>query len=85
DLASLLGVHRNTLRTYMKRKNVMKQYSDLSNEDLDILLCTFKEKKPDSGLRYVVRFLHKHGLCVKQRRVVSSLKQIDGLGRTLQD
>ncbi|KAF8901081.1 hypothetical protein CPB84DRAFT_1660535, partial [Gymnopilus junonius] len=67
DLASLLGVHRNTLRAYMKRKNVMKQYSDLSNEDLDILLHTFKEKKPDSGLQYVIGFLRKHGLCVKQR------------------
>lgn len=83
DLASILGVHRNTLRAYMKRKNVLKEYSNISNEDLDILLRVFKEKIPDAGLRYVVGFLRKHGLRVQQRRVVSSLKRIDSLGRKL--
>ncbi len=83
DLASAVGVHRNTLRAYMKRKNIMKLYSNLSNEDLDILLRTFKAKKPDAGLQYVVGFLRKHGLRIQRRRVVSSLRRIDGLGRAL--
>lgn len=83
DLASLLGVHRNTLRACMKRNNVLKQYSNLSNEDLDILLRTFKDKKPGAGLQYVVGYLRKNGLRVQRHRVLSSLRRIDGIGRAL--
>lgn len=83
DLAAILGVHRNTLRAYMKRNNVFKQYSNLSNEDLDVLLRTFKDKKPGAGLQYVVGYLRKIGLRVQRHRVLSSLKRIDGIGRAL--
>lgn len=85
ELAAILGVHRNTLRQYMRRHNVVREYSNLSNADLDILLRTFKEKKPDSGLRYVVGFLRKHGHRVQRQRVISSLKRVDSLGRVLRE
>lgn len=83
ELADLMGIHRNTLRLHMKRHNVVQQYSNLSNHDLDILIRTFKERKPESGLQYVTGFLRKHGLRIQKRRVISSLKCVDSLGRAL--
>ncbi|KAF8957600.1 hypothetical protein BDZ97DRAFT_1625017, partial [Flammula alnicola] len=67
ELADLMGIHRNTLRLHMKRHNLVRQYSNLSNHDLDILIRTFKEKKPESGLQYVTGFLRKHGLRIQKR------------------
>ena len=74
ELAKAIGVHRNTLSLYMKQHGVMRQYSNLSNKDLNILVKTFKSQKPESGLRYLIGFLWQHGLQVQRRRVVGSLK-----------
>ncbi|KAJ7743026.1 hypothetical protein DFH07DRAFT_925404, partial [Mycena maculata] len=41
-LADGLGIHRNTLRNYLKQYGVYKRYSDLSDQDLDILTKHFK-------------------------------------------
>ncbi|KAJ7937858.1 hypothetical protein B0H13DRAFT_1852155 [Mycena leptocephala] len=45
-LAKALGIHRNTLRNYLKQYGVYKRYSDLSDHDLDILTRQFKRVKP---------------------------------------
>ncbi|KAJ7580401.1 hypothetical protein C8J56DRAFT_720651, partial [Mycena floridula] len=66
EIADLLGVHRNTLSKYMKRHGV-SQYSGLSNADLDILTKTFKARKPESGMRYLIGFLRQHGHKVQRR------------------
>ncbi|KAG2342569.1 hypothetical protein BDR05DRAFT_886061, partial [Suillus weaverae] len=61
-LAAALGMHRHTLRCYLKRHNVYQQFSAISNADLDILVKTFKVHKPDSGLCYLVGVLSAHGV-----------------------
>ncbi|KAJ7243662.1 hypothetical protein C8J57DRAFT_1032475, partial [Mycena rebaudengoi] len=67
ELADLFGVHRSTLYRYMKKKGVSREYSTLSNHDLDILVKAFKRDKPESGLRYVVGFLRTRGIRVQKR------------------
>ncbi|KAG1887707.1 hypothetical protein F4604DRAFT_1534008, partial [Suillus subluteus] len=67
ELAKTLGVHRNTLRLYMKHHGVERKYSDLTNTDLDLLIKEFKKKRPDSGIRYIVGYLCRHGLRVQHR------------------
>ncbi|KIJ26382.1 hypothetical protein M422DRAFT_55560 [Sphaerobolus stellatus SS14] len=37
-LAKTLGIHRNTLRTHMKKCNVSKMFDEMSAHDLDILV-----------------------------------------------
>ncbi|KAJ7110418.1 hypothetical protein C8R44DRAFT_586549, partial [Mycena epipterygia] len=64
-LANGLGIHRNTLRNYLKYYGVYKRYSDLSDQDLDILTKHFKRAKPSSGLRYLIGFLRTHGVKVQ--------------------
>jgi hypothetical protein len=85
QLAQTLGVHRNTLYHHMKQHGVVRQYSALSNQDLDNLVKIFKRRKPDSGLCYVIGFLRAHGFRVQRRRVVSSVKRVDGLGSRLRE
>ncbi|KAJ7652486.1 hypothetical protein DFH06DRAFT_918059, partial [Mycena polygramma] len=64
-LADALGMHRNTLRNYLKYYGVYKRYSDLSDHDLDILTKRFKDCKPNSGLRYLIGFSRTHGVKVQ--------------------
>ena len=84
-LAELAGVHHNTLRFYLKKHGVYEQFSSLSDADLDILVKTFKTKKPSSGLTYVIGFLRSHGLQIQKRRVRLALQHVDGLGQTLRN
>jgi hypothetical protein len=65
ELAKIIGVHRNTLALYMKRHGVQRQFSTISNQDLDRLVKTFKSRCPESGLQYLVAFLRNHGLRVQ--------------------
>jgi hypothetical protein len=83
ELADALKVHRATLLLYMRRNNVLRAYSNLSNADLDVLVKTFKIRKPESGMRYLIGFLRHHGLRVQRRRVMWSLRRVDKLGQTL--
>lgn len=82
-LARTLKMDRHTLSYYMKLYGVQRKFADLSNMDLDRLVRTFKTDKPESGIRYLVGFLRKHGLRVQKRRVHQSIRRVDGLGSTL--
>lgn len=62
---------------------IQRKFANLSNMDLDRLVRTFKTDKPESGIRYLVGFLRKHGLRVQKRRVHQSIRRVDGLGSTL--
>ncbi|KAJ7476046.1 hypothetical protein FB451DRAFT_962268, partial [Mycena latifolia] len=64
-LADALGMHRNTLRNYLKMYGVYHRYSDISDKDLDILTRQFKRIKPSSGLQYLIGFLRTHGVKVQ--------------------
>jgi hypothetical protein len=82
-LARLLHMDRHTLSYYLRLYNVQRKFSDLSNADLDILVCTYKMDKPESGIRYLVGFLRTHGVRVQKRDVLQSIRRVDGLGRTI--
>jgi hypothetical protein len=82
-LAELVGVHRHTLRFYLKKYGVYERFCTISDVDLDLLIKTFKTNKPTSGLTYVIGFLRSHGLRVQRARVRRSLRRVDGLGQAL--
>jgi hypothetical protein len=83
QLAKQLNIHCHTLRYYLKAHDVDPKFSTISDEDLDILVKTFHETKPDSGLRYLIGFLRQHGLRVQGEHVRASVGQVDKLGRAL--
>ena len=50
ELARVLGVHRNTLRLYMRQYNIKRTYTDISDADLNHLVIEFKKRRPESGI-----------------------------------
>jgi hypothetical protein len=82
-LAKVLGIHHNTLRMYLKKYKVDYKFSDMSNEDLDLLVKTFRVENPDSGIQYLIGFLRRHGVRVQKRRVTASISHVDRLGHRL--
>ncbi|KAG1725812.1 uncharacterized protein EDB91DRAFT_1039512, partial [Suillus paluster] len=45
----------------------------------------YKERKPESGFRYLVGFLRYQSIRVQQRRVWRSLHKVDRLGQRLRE
>ena len=69
----------------MKHHSIERKYSQLSNADLDDLITEFKKRRPDSGIRYIVGFLRRHGIRIQYRRVMQSLHWVDCLGQVLRN
>jgi len=82
-LAGLLGISRHTLRARLRENNVDNKFTALSDNDLDLLVRTYRATKPDAGIRYLVGFLRRHGLKIQKRRVTGSILRVDGIGRIL--
>lgn len=82
-LSSVLGVHRHTVRNYMKLYGIKRQWDDISDPELDTVIRKFKEQKPKVGFRYIVGFFRSHGVRIQKHRVLASIRRVDGLGRTL--
>lgn len=81
--AKKLGVHRNTLCTKLKENKLNLNFSDISNADLDNLIRSYRESRPECGQRYIIGSLRQQGLRVQKERVRESLARIDRLGQTL--
>jgi hypothetical protein len=84
-LARVLGIHRHTLRYYLKLNHVDYAFSTLSNADLDTLVRSFCSARPDLGLRTLIGFLRSHCLRVQKRRVIGSVRRVDGIGSVLRN
>jgi len=83
ELASSIGVHRNTLAKYLKEEGLLPSYSTITNERLEDVVRAFKIQRPESGYRYLVGHLRNQGLRIQQRRVIKALRHVDSLGRRL--
>jgi hypothetical protein len=85
DLVRLLQVSRMTLWKFMRQNGLEKRFAIISDADLDQLVRTFKERKPESGFWYLVGFLRHQGIQVQQRHVWQSLCRVDRLGQRLRE
>ncbi|KAJ7016856.1 hypothetical protein C8F04DRAFT_901190, partial [Mycena alexandri] len=66
-LAKILDVSRPTLIKHLKAHGVLYKFTDLSRSELDALVKSFRDSKPDSGIRYLIGHLRRHGLRVQKR------------------
>jgi hypothetical protein len=85
DLARILQVSRTTLWKFIRQHGLEKHFTVISDADLDQLVRTFKESKPESGFRYLVGFLRRQGFRVQQHRIWQSLRRVDRLGQRLRE
>lgn len=82
-LAREIGIHRHTLKTYMVANGVSCQFHTMDDNQLDQVVQTIKETRPQVGLRYLIGHLRTRGLRVQIRRVVRSLHRVDPVGSLL--
>ena len=83
-LATLLGIHWNTLHYKLHALGLNKQFSSLTDDELDHIIKIYKKLHPNSGLWYTAGFLNCHSLQLQRERIRMSLQHVDGLGHALQ-
>ena len=59
-VADLLGIHRNTLHYKLKQLNLFQRFTEISDQELDIIISYYKTLRPESGIRYTQGFLLQH-------------------------
>jgi len=83
-LASSLKVHRNTLKNYMCQYKIRRQpFSKISNSSLDTMVKQYKDKHPNTGIRYLRGYLFQRGMRVQRERITASLSRVDDVARVL--
>ncbi|KAJ8519785.1 hypothetical protein ONZ45_g3290 [Pleurotus djamor] len=82
-LAAMLGISRPTLNKQLRARGLHRQFNDITNDDLDLLVKTYRQTKPQNGIRYLTGFLRRHGLRIQRHRVNGSINRVDPVGRVL--
>lgn len=83
--AKTIGMHRNSVGAQLKANGIVSRFSDISDAELDILIRHYKQRKPKSGLRYIIGFFNLNGIKVQKERIRRSLIRIDTLGQALRN
>jgi hypothetical protein len=67
-VARVLGLHRHTVRKYCTLFEARRpKFSDISDENLDMIIKHYKSKHPGIGIRYVRGFLLLHKIRVQKK------------------
>ena len=83
-VATSLGVHRNSVKRYMKLYDITRQpFSTISDVLLDSMIRSFKDSHPNSGIRYIRGFLLQQGARVQRSRVTASLSRVDDIAKVV--
>lgn len=87
QLAQKIGIHRNTLSSYLQEYGITpRRYSTISDDALDDLIRKYRNAKPQSGVRYLRGRLRKtHGLRLQKRRIRESIDRVDPFGSALRN
>jgi hypothetical protein len=82
-LAKALNVNRSTLYSYMDAFGVSRNFAELSENDMEDLMRTFRKHRPQSGLKYAVAYVRSKGLRVQRRRIRRAVNRVDRIGHVL--
>ncbi|EJD32308.1 hypothetical protein AURDEDRAFT_22007, partial [Auricularia subglabra TFB-10046 SS5] len=76
---------RNTLRKSMKRQGFgPPAYSDITEEELDMLFTDFHEQNARRGLLAFTGHLREHNIRVQQQRLINCIRRCCPLERALE-
>ena len=82
--ARALKVHRHTVKNYLRSYRIQtKEYSQLSDEELDILVEEFKRKRPSTGLSYLRGHLTQRGWRIQRDCLLAAISRVDGIQKAL--
>ena len=83
-VATTLGVHRGTVKNYMKLYKIVRQpFSTIRDPLLDSMIKKFKDSHPNTGIRYVRGFLLQNGIRVQRSRITASLSRVDEVAKVI--
>jgi hypothetical protein len=83
-IATTLGVHRNSIKNYMKLYKIVRQpFSTTVDSQLDSMIKRFKDSHPNTGIRYIRGFLLQQGLRVQRSRIIASLSRVDDVAKVV--
>lgn len=84
-LSSILGVHRNTLRSKIKELDINTGFDDISDNELDQIVRLYRLENPDAGRGYVTGYLQSKGLRIQRWCISKSIARVDRLGQGLRN
>jgi hypothetical protein len=83
-VATSLGVHRNSVKHYMKLYKIVRQpFSTISDPYLDSMIKQFKDSHPNAGIRYIRGFLLQQGIRIQRSQITSSLSRVDNVAKVV--
>jgi len=83
-VAASLGVHRNSVKNYMKLYKIVQQpFSTISDPYLDSMIKRFKDSHPNTGIRYIRGFLLQQGIRVQRSRIITALSRVDDVAKVI--
>jgi len=65
ELQRNIGVSAKTIRRRMDENGITREYSTISNSDLDLIVKDYLDRKPHSGRNYVQGHLRSLGIRVQ--------------------
>ncbi|KAE9387200.1 hypothetical protein BT96DRAFT_1005346 [Gymnopus androsaceus JB14] len=74
EMGSVEGLEKSLIQRSSERHLIQP------DDELDILVKEFCQKKPDAGVHYLTGFLRSHGLRLQRWRIIASLARINKLG-----
>lgn len=83
SIAKLAEVSPKHVFRTMERYDLHREFTALTDEDLDLLIRAYKVDKPNASNRFVAAFFHMHGLRIQRERVRYSVARVDALGSAL--
>ena len=82
--ARALNVHRHTVKHYLRSYRIRKkEYSELSDEELDVLVEEFRKNRPMTGLSYLRGHILRQGWQIQRDRLLASISRVDGVQKVL--
>lgn len=83
-LARTIGVSRGTLTKYCELYGIRRQkFTEISDEDLDLLVRDYKLRHPNTGIRYLRGNMLLQHFRIQRSRIIESINRVDTLAKQL--
>lgn len=84
QLSVMLGMSTRTIQRRMAEYGLSRRnYSDLSEEELDRMVTEIQQQFPRAGYRQILALLQAHGVFVRENELRESVQRCDPLGASL--
>lgn len=81
--ARSLGIHRHTVRNNMRAYGLQREFTPMSDAELDLIVKRYTDIKPQGGIRYLEGLLRSHGIRIQKMRLLHSMRRHNRVGRLL--